>query len=155
MELKAEGGEKGDDPKHFMAIAANYAAVLADVATTVAHELVHCFIGFLAGDGTVQTPTQIVPPGVEKMIPKDPRKPRKATGESGWTWESRAFGGCGSLRVWKDDSNKPGSSPEMPKAQLWVKDEGRDKEGPVDPGAVRAMVNRSTLADTSYISRLL
>jgi hypothetical protein len=87
--------------------AIDYHTFLVNVAFTVAHELVHCFVRFLSGDKRVGTPRSLMPKGFED-------KPTR--GESGRMWEELLFGGCTSyslpqkkgdtVRLFMDKDNK-------------------------------------------------
>ncbi len=111
---------------------------MADGALTIAHELVHCFIGFLTGDPGVGTPQKLAPPGYEPKA--------WLAAESGRTWEHRVLGGCATvvrgcatLLVPKEKGDK------VPRAFIQL---GKDhKIIEVDSRAVEAMVERSTLVD--------
>lgn len=112
---------------------ANHYAFLADAGLTIAHELVHCFIGFLAGDRSVGTPKTMVPKG----FVDDPER-----GESGRTWENWLLGGCASLSLPQEKGNN------IPRGQIWIEKDYMEIE--VHPEAIRSLVARSTLADAKH-----
>ncbi len=122
--------------------AANYTTLVADGALTIAHELAHCFMGFLTGDPGVRTPQELAPPGYE---------PKAGSGaESGWTWEHMVLGGCASVLggciaflVPKERGDKP------PPAFIQLERDGRVMK--VDPGVVEALVERRTSATQSVL----
>jgi len=113
-------GDKKERQRH----ARTYNAFLLDGAVTIAHELVHCFVGFLSGDRTILTPTQIAPPGYIT-------RSTVWCGESGEEWEFRVLGGQAELSA-------PSSEDRFPEAQNWVK--RNNKELRVDPKCITGIV---------------
>lgn len=97
----------------------------------MAHELVHCFTGFLAGYPDLNTPLEVAAPGFENR--------EKNCGESGRSWELRVLGGCASLSLVEEKGFK------TRRALLWVERHG--KGASAHPEAIRAIVERSTLAE--------
>ena len=68
------------------------------MVVSVAHELGHCFTGYITGDPGAVTPPSISVPGLDG-------------GEAGFYWEAQAFGGV--LQMWSDplrpsDPDQPG-----------------------------------------------
>lgn len=106
--------------------AIDYRTYLVDGANTLAHELVHCFVRFLAGDTTVGTPRRLMPKGF--AYDDMPGK-----GESGRMWENLTFGGC--FVVYQP--RKRGGRP-----RLWINKGYREAE--VDPDDIRNIVDGST-----------
>ncbi|KAK3299595.1 uncharacterized protein B0H64DRAFT_389095 [Chaetomium fimeti] len=105
---------------------ANYNALLVEGAFTIAHELVHCFVGFLSGDRALRTPPSFLPVGFEQRGSNH--------GESGRMWELLVLGGCVSL------SGLTGKDDELPQLRIWL--ENNHKEIVVDPEVVEAIVQR-------------
>ncbi|KAK4233457.1 hypothetical protein C8A03DRAFT_19478, partial [Achaetomium macrosporum] len=106
--------------------AANYRALLVDGALTIAHELVHCFVGLLSGN-QIFTPQSLKPPGFGD--------PNAKEGEAGRTWELRVLGGYARL------SHVLERGEQIPRAQVRLDKSIMEIE--VDPEAVRAMVERN------------
>ncbi|KAK3291748.1 uncharacterized protein B0H64DRAFT_366067 [Chaetomium fimeti] len=96
----------------------DYHTLLVNDALTVAHELVHVFIAFLAGDRTVGTPRNLVPKAHAD----------KGIGESGRMWEDLVVGGCVHLAL-----------PEQNGNPVRITLEKDDKEIEVDPEDIKNM----------------
>ena len=125
--LKAKKSGDKDAAKRY---ATDYYAFLVDGAFTVAHELVHCFVGFLSGDKKVGTPRSLLPKGYED---------NPTRGESGRMWEELVFGGCVSYSL----PQKKG----VPVRVLMEKD---NKEAQVDPDHIKDIAKGSTLVHPEY-----
>ncbi|KAH6623930.1 hypothetical protein F5144DRAFT_633179 [Chaetomium tenue] len=119
QQLAAEGVQDAEAAQRH---AVDYRTYLVDGACTLAHELVHCFMRFLAGNVAVFTPRRLMPKGYD-----DDDFP--GMGESGRTWEKLTLGGC----VTMGKPRKEGSRP-----RLWI-DQG-NREAEVDPDDIRNMV---------------
>lgn len=110
---------------------ANYCAFLTDGATTVVHELVHCFVGFLAGDPSVGTPKEVAPDRYADT--------ERDAGESGFEWEKLVFGGPGYLTAYQE---KP---EHIATAYIVLVKDGW--QAAVDPEALRNLVDGSKWTD--------
>jgi hypothetical protein len=106
--------------------AIDYHAFLVDSAFTVAHELVHCFVGFLLGDKRVGTPRSLMPKGYED-------KPTR--GESGRMWEELLFGGRTSYSLPQKKGNP---------VRLFIDKDS--KKAQVDPDHINDIAQGSMLA---------
>ncbi|KAK4124661.1 hypothetical protein N657DRAFT_690151 [Parathielavia appendiculata] len=126
MEAVKAFSSQGGDSRSRRRVTSNYRALLVDGALTIAHELVHCFVGLLSGYGYLtNTPKSLKPPGLYKE--KD--------GEAGRTWELRVLGGYAGLSIVRERGE------QIPRARIRL--EWDNKEIEVDPEAVRAMVERN------------
>ncbi|KAK4096385.1 hypothetical protein N658DRAFT_501652 [Parathielavia hyrcaniae] len=93
-------------------------------AFTVGHELVHCFITFLAGNSSMHTPVGFAPTGFGDDV----------RGESGRQWEVGAFGGSVSLVYWETIAPAPSVG------EIWLTKD--DMMAKVNPDALERMVRR-------------
>ena len=69
-----------------------YESFLACMSLTIAHEMVHAFLTFLAGSRIILTPTDVAPEGEANEL----------RGESGRMWEYHALGGLTAPQTNKD-----------------------------------------------------
>ncbi|KAH6846970.1 hypothetical protein B0I37DRAFT_353760 [Chaetomium sp. MPI-CAGE-AT-0009] len=116
--------EKAGDKDAAKRYRIDHRAILVEGAFSVAHELVHCFIGFLSGTRAAATPLSLVPKGWE-----DENTPYR--GESGRKWEELALGGCVSLSL-------PSKKGDRVKIKVKKQDEKRYE---VDPNTIKDIVN--------------
>ncbi len=109
-----------------------YETYITSWSLTTAHETVHAFLTYLAGNKYTLTPTEI--------RPLDFRNPLR--GESGREWELRAVGGM--TRSMKNVQERFKKSPSVRAPSLWLK--GNDK--------MAGRVSRETIENVALGSKL-
>ncbi|KAK3897178.1 hypothetical protein C8A05DRAFT_39274, partial [Staphylotrichum tortipilum] len=97
-------------------------------ALIMAHELVHAWLSFLAGDGALLTPIEFTPPGHVNSL----------RGESGRTWEIRALGGMVRATVSTEHRFALRDPCPIRAASLWVEftKHGEQRRAEVSPEAL-------------------
>jgi hypothetical protein len=105
----------------------DYKSFMVQLGITMAHELVHCFVGMLAGSEEIDTPKELVGNHTSGIDCMD-------WGESGLTWEIHALGGP--ITAWREQGNELG---ERQSGSVWMTSNGHFKR--VDIEAVAANIN--------------